>query len=587
MEDIAIRPKRKIMNSLGYLNGNRALTVLVIGFIFINALKITIFNMMMLYTVSAAVVAYKFTVTVLLVAILFLFILKTNRSYIFVITYSLQILYCIINLVYFYFFHDYLHLTEIVNLFKEGAKTANVSMLFLDLRFLIVILDLPLFILMALNYSSLQKFISEIKLYRRAVIIACFLILVVNEGRNYASHNFLNSYINDHMNGETSIIERYGTLVNSTMDLRYGTLFNMLVDVSLKRNQITEASQLHYGDQISYNGKNNKKPNFIIIQVESMTANIVNARYKDQYVTPFLHNLTEKSIYYPYLISYHKGGGTSDAEFSILNSVEPLDDYAAIKLRGYNYPNSMIKILNRNSYKTLAYHGNEGGFYNRSNAFYAMGFNAFLDFYGMQLKKEVWGASDKAVFNRVKEDLKTQKLPFFDYIITLSSHEPFKFVEQYGYKNHLFDNIQNNSVEGYFNSLSYVDENIKDFVGYVRSKYKNTYILIFGDHDPAIDSRMYKPSFLTLDNKYFEFVPLFIITPDGKSYREESRVASFQDIAPTVLYSSGVSFKLNTYGIDLIKDLNSEKAIPFKGSEYDRKYLYQRIMEHDNDLIDR
>ena len=106
------------------------------------------------------------------------------------------------------------------------------------------------------------------------------------------------------------------------------------------------------------------KPNYVIIQVESMDANIVNQKYKGVYVTPFLRSLTASAVYYPFAMSYHEGGGTSDSEFSIINSVEPLESYPALKLSSYDFPNSMVSKLDAQGYSTFAFHGNIGSFYN-------------------------------------------------------------------------------------------------------------------------------------------------------------------------------------------------------------------------------
>ena len=98
----------------------------------------------------------------------------------------------------------------------------------------------------------------------------------------------------------------------------------------------------------------------------------------------------------------------------------------------------------------------------------------------MHLKEIGWCAPDHEMLNFVKEKLKLQKTPFFYYIITMSSHEPFQLVQQY-YHNELYDDIKNREIKGYLNSFSYVDYILNDFVTFVRNNFRNTYIFIYGD----------------------------------------------------------------------------------------------------------
>jgi hypothetical protein len=47
----------------------------------------------------------------------------------------------------------------------------------------------------------------------------------------------------------------------------------------------------------------------------------------------------------------------------------------------------------------------------------------------------------------------------------------------------------------------------------------------------------------------FDFVLLFIITPDSRAYRDNSCMATFIDIAPAMLAASGILYKCHYYFI--------------------------------------
>lgn len=319
------------------------------------------------------------------------------------------------------------------------------------------------------------------------------------------------------------------------------------------------------------------QPNFVIIQVESMDANVINQKHDGKYIAPFLHSLSNNSIFYPYMLSYHMGGGTSDVEFSIINSLQPLTYYPAIKISNYNYPNSMMKQLAQSSYTTLAFHGNVGDFFNRNVAFPKMGFQNFYDINKMNMKNNGWGAPDGEVFDYTFNTLKKTEQPFISYTITMTSHGPFTSAKNY-YNNDAYNDVQEENVKNYFNSISYVDQSIEKFVNDIQKNFKNTYIIIWGDHCPGItDATEYKQASYIDGDKYFEFVPLFIITPDHKEYKEKKQVATFLDIAPTILNTSGVKFDIKSDGIDILKTPEASSQIPFKESHFDRNTLFNNI----------
>ncbi|MEJ5166048.1 MAG: LTA synthase family protein, partial [Thermoanaerobaculia bacterium] len=321
---------------------------------------------------------------------------------------------------------------------------------------------------------------------------------------------------------------------------------------------------------IAREGKD-KKYNLIFIQVESLDTSIIMEKYKEEPVMPYLYKLKDQSIFYPYVISYHYGGGTSDCEFSIFNSLEPLFDFPSIKLLNYDYRNSFLKILREEGYKIKAFHGNEGKFWNRSYAFPAMGFEEFYDIKKMGLKMKGWGASDEEVFGFMLDKLKLEKKPFFYFIITMSSHMPFTNVKNY-FNDKKFEGLENRVLRNYFSSMCYVDGVLEKYVEEFL-KIPDTYIFIYGDHVGIYRENGFEGGFLEMEGLKIEFVPLIVLTPERKVYKEEKFVVSFLDFAPTALFSSGVSFKYFTEGQNLLDfPIKNTKISPFF-KKFDRQEL--------------
>jgi lipoteichoic acid synthase len=560
-------------------NYNPAISIAIVAFLILNALKIALFNGFLITKQDEGIFIYKFILTLLVVTLIYPLIYRAGSRITMAFFYVLQVLYMTVSLGYYLYFRSYLHILQYFSLFREAFSVAGNSAVPFDAKMLVVLIDLPvfIFILAACKGPGRQK----IRLGKTAMaaMLASLLILASIETFNYVHKDSIINMVKDTFTGESPIVERYGTLADNIVDLIHNGSNNSL------------SSRLNYGKEQSSGTqpvmksaevknpiepaevKTSAQPNYILIQVESMDANIVNQMYKGSYVTPYLHALESKSVYYPYTMSYHEGGGTSDCEFSVLNSVEPLSDYPALKLSGYDYPNSMVKILNDASYTTLAFHGNVGSFYNRDVAFPRIGYSGFYDMQKMQLPESGWGLPDDAVFNYAFNNLKTVNGVFFAHVITMTSHEPFNSARNY-YNNSLYDDIGDKTVKEYYNSMSYVDKSIQDFVNKVQANFKNTYIIIYGDHTPNIKSSMYSQASFSMNGKYFEFVPMMIVTPDGTARKEKNEVASFLDIAPTVLKTSGIPCDFRSDGLDLAGSAPGIGNLPFKGGSYDRSLLF-------------
>ncbi len=555
----------------------RKLAIVIILFIIMNALKSSLYDYFLIPQANKDIFNYKFWFTLLCCIIVYSIVLSFKSRYVFLVFFAIQCIYIYVNISYYLYYHSYLHILQWFSLFKEALISATHLANPISVQLLVVFIDVPFAL-----YIFFKGFKKEVRKYRfpalkNIILISAILALSFIEINNYADGKSIVHYMDDRYTGESEIVTRYGTLVNSGINIVQNYSEKKLIE------------QLNYGKKLSNPvstivGNNNKnspsinraKPNYVIIQVESMDSNIVKQQYKDSYVMPYLNSLRENSVYYPYTLSYHQGGGTSDTEFSIINSLEPLDSFPAIKLTSYNYNNSVVSKLSKNAYSAMAFHGNVGTFYNRDIAFSKMGFKKFYDINSMDYNDEGWGAPDDKVFSFALDKMSKSSEPFLSYIITMTSHGPFESARNY-YNNSKYDEIEEELVKNYFHSMNYVDASIKEFVSKVQEQYPNTYIFIFGDHTPNIHTEDYYQSSFFDGDMYFEFVPLYIITPDNKKRIEDSEVASFLDISPTILGSSNIPYTVYSDGINLLNKSRDSMNIPLKNSSFDREWLYQRI----------
>lgn len=546
----------------------------VIAFLFFNVFKLTLFNFYLLPKQTAAIFEYKLLMTLLIIIIIYPLIYSLKAKWVLITAYIIQSAYILINICYYKYFGNYLHVIQAISLLKEGASVAENGAIPLTPQMLIIFIDLPFFVILLIHNFKNEKLIKKLhKIFKIAMLVSLCAVVSI-EAYNANQCKSIANLMNDTYSGESPIVERYGTVANN------------IVNLYLNSNENKMISQFKYGNNLTSNDFNGStgnsasvsKPNYVIIQVESMDANIVNQQYRGSYITPFLHSLENSSVYYPYTLSYHEGGGTSDSEFSVMDSVEPLQFFPALKLTSYSFPNSFVSKMDDDQYSTFAFHGNVGSFYNRGVAFPKMGFQVFDDMVQMKLPENGWGIPDSEVFDYGLGRLEAVKQPFMSYTITMTSHEPFNSARNY-YNNSLYDDIEDKTVQNYYNSFSYVDESIKNYVQEIQKNFKNSYIIIYGDHTPGINSNIYKQASFNMDGRYFEFVPMFVITPDGQTHKETSKAASFIDVSPTVLQTSGISFDLKSNGQNLTLPVINDDNLPFKGGSYSRSLLFKKASE--------
>jgi lipoteichoic acid synthase len=533
-------------------------------FVLAAVIKIALFNQLLVPNADKWMFRYKILFTGLIVLITYPILFRFKKRTLFTVFYIAQVLYIVTNMSYYMYFHNYLHVEQFISNFYEGAVAVLNASSPKDPILLIAVADLPLFIILFILYPRANRLMIKLRFPVLAAVGLSVLIMAAAQYGHYKDNIFITQIANSLRYGESYIVQRYGTFANG------------IVSIAKMGSEQQLIESFHYGPE-----RNNEKtvpdnPDIFIVQVESMESEIINKKYEGKYIMPFLNLLTSESVYYPYMVTYHFYGGTSDCEFSAINTVEPLTYYTSIKLISYDFPNSFVKRLTAGPYKAYAFHGNIGRYYNRDIAFKRFGFDKFFDIAAMGFADVGWGAPDDKVLDFSLNAVRDAGAPVLSYVITMSSHGPFTNVSNY-YNDPAFGDIEDKKLRDYYNSMAYVDNTLKEYVTQVRENYDNAYIIIFGDHTPQVGNESYKEAFMEIDDYRYEFVPLFIITPDGMKHKEDKQVASLIDVAPTVLDISGVEYSIRTDGRDLLDFGEKAGKIPFRGLEWDRDELFKRI----------
>ncbi|MFW6034809.1 MAG: LTA synthase family protein [Halothermotrichaceae bacterium] len=284
--------------------------------------------------------------------------------------------------------------------------------------------------------------------------------------------------------------------------------------------------------------------NIIAIQVESLDKKIIDYEYNGQEVTPFLNGLKRENLFVEDFFAQHVNG-SFDADFSFLTSLYPVNKSYAFNENDMTAFNSLLRVLKDQGYSTAAFHGNRKTFFHRDKAYPDLGFDRFYglsDYHQeskkMEIRNEGLGINDYDFFDQSVDYLKELENPFFAFLITVSSHGPFKHYPS-DWERDEFKDIDNQLVQDYFQSIYFVDRTLEMFYQKLEEigLLDNSLLIIYGDHEAGIEEKEYSSSNYFIsgkDSKLLEQVPLIISYPGVEAGTIE-KVGSMPDLAPTIL----------------------------------------------------
>ncbi len=479
-----------------------------------------------------------------------------------------------VNLAYFQVNHTYLSARLYLALAREGVSVALAGAAPWPSSFCALFLDLP-FLLLFLWARRGAAGPLPLRLPGGRILVAAALAVLAGyaayTARAYGSPAAMRA---DPALGDSLAVSRWGLTAFQALDL----LGPRDYAAELERKAASYP-------EFAAAARPGPAPNFILVQVESLDAGVLGLRHRGREVTPFLNFLARDNLFYPCVLAYHRGGGTSDADFSVLNSLEPLASFPAFKAADYRFANALPRVLAAAGWRTAFLHANQGHFFNRDAAFPRMGFQEVRDFARLGLPRAfAWGAHDREFLALAGRRAAAAKPPFFHYLITLSSHEPFDYLPE-AERSPLFADVPDALARHYLESMAYADRALAEAWPDL-TRRKNTYLLVFGDHASCLPARGDQgaagPVFRATarpDGQLLEFVPLIIVSPRGERGREDRLAASFLDIAPTVLAAAGAPGKIRTPGADLLARPLADGPVPFAGRKYLRSFLFAQAQK--------
>lgn len=311
-----------------------------------------------------------------------------------------------------------------------------------------------------------------------------------------------------------------------------------------------------------------KGRNLIIVQVEALQGFVINNDFYGNEITPNLNALIKQdSFYFPNYYYIVGAGNTSDAEFTVNNSLYPPTDVAAyIKYTDKNFY-GLPYVLKDNGYKTAdVFHGYLREYWNRDVAYPIQGFD---NYYSKETFSEDHiiglGVSDDKFFKESVQILSTKEQPFYAFMITLSSHHPYWLPE----KDRMLpvpEHLNNTLFSNYFVAINYVDYAIGCLIDELKAAglYDNSIIVFYGDHyGMPNDSENYSLASEYFEHLYYEGdlfnVPMIIHIPGSGVTETVERPSSHIDAMPTILHLLGIK---NEKGVMFGHNMLSDDTTP-------------------------
>ncbi|WP_125154686.1 LTA synthase family protein [Clostridium rectalis] len=319
------------------------------------------------------------------------------------------------------------------------------------------------------------------------------------------------------------------------------------------------------------------KKNLIMIQFESLQSFVIDKKVNGKEITPNLNKLIKDSAYFNNCFYQVMDGNTSDAEFIVNNSIYPLSSGAVYYKFAGNTFNSLPKMLNNKGYDSMVFHGNNEGFWNRSVMYKAENFKEFFGYHSFNPIEEIgMGISDKEFYTQSLEEISKINKPFYSFLVTLTSHAPFK-IDNYKEINYEEDEY----MENYLNSIHYADAELGKFLDNINSKglKDNSIIVVYGDHNGIPKNQInsiYKLENSNSKNEFNDFmyqkIPLIMHFPKNENKGVYKTYVGQMDIYPTIANLFNIDNKF-MFGKDMFNSSNN-KVIFRNGSFIKDNILY-------------
>lgn len=287
-------------------------------------------------------------------------------------------------------------------------------------------------------------------------------------------------------------------------------------------------------------------PDIIIVQSESLfdPTRLRGVAYD---AMPRLHAAAQRAwsgeLYVPTF-----GGGTIRTEFEVLTGL-PLGAFAGIRypylqLTRARIP-GLVHELKSRGYHTFAIHPNGGAFWNRNDAFRALGFDRFIDGDSFA-EAERYGhyVSDAALVDRIIAEMQDTGPPQVLMAISIQNHGPYDSVPLNSANRPELvvdglDDPAGTALRAYISLIEATDVQVERLIEFVDNRKRDTLLLFYSDHLPPLNRVFAQLPFQDGRRAEEQSAPWILIDNRSMEMRQENYPAWF--LPAVVLEKAGIA----------------------------------------------
>ncbi|HEU0277949.1 MAG TPA: LTA synthase family protein [Rhodanobacteraceae bacterium] len=295
------------------------------------------------------------------------------------------------------------------------------------------------------------------------------------------------------------------------------------------------------------------KPDIVVILSESFfDPTIMNGYPAGTDLTPNYRRLAQHAIAGQLHVPTF-GGGTIRTEFEVLTGLSlryfPDIQFPYLQIHQKQIP-GIVRLLARDGYQTLAVHGNNPGFWNRTEAFKELGFDRFVsigDFPADDALDNGNYMSDKSFTDELLRQLPDDSPPRFVLGISMEAHGPYD--KDPGIDTAVRDAIPVPSavtnpqakleLQNYIYHMQNADRQLGRLVDVLAQRRRRTLVLFFGDHLPALVPAYQEAGFRNGQGFLTQTVP-YLLLDTAHLDRAERRNAAAWELPGMVLADAGI-----------------------------------------------
>lgn len=293
-----------------------------------------------------------------------------------------------------------------------------------------------------------------------------------------------------------------------------------------------------------------KHPNVVVILLESFAWHIIEPLGGDA-VTPNFSKLCKEGVLFSNI--YAASTRSDKGLVAAIAGYQVMPTYSIIRHPNKSETLSFLpQKFNDAGYQDIMYmYGGDMGFKNMQSFVTQAGFKRTIsmDDFPSEYQGQKWGVHDQYTFDRLANEMKQAKEPFFYFFFTLSSHEPFDVPMERVYDN------------DYHNSIHYTDRCLGDLIQTVKQngQWDNTLFILLADHGVG------GPAKYTQDMKKHNHIPM-LWTGGALAVKDTvvSKVGSQTDMARTLLNQ----LEMDDKGFPFSKNLLDEGLNGFAFFDY-------------------